>query len=154
MTAPDKTDRLITAALAATALLFLLLTGWLQWYWSSHSMDIDVYWEAGRRMLHGGADLYLDSEDPANNVGLFIYPPLFATLFAPLTVLPRWLGYALWGMLELALVALGLRSARQLVEVPGGRKAPGSRAASAFMASSRSSSWAAVAAAMTAGAKG
>ncbi|MCB9893125.1 MAG: DUF2029 domain-containing protein [Planctomycetes bacterium] len=123
MTAPDKTDRLITAALAATALLFLLLTGWLQWYWSSHSMDIDVYWEAGRRMLHGGADLYLDSEDPANNVGLFIYPPLFATLFAPLTVLPRWLGYALWGMLELALVALGLRSARQLVEVPGGRKA-------------------------------
>ena len=122
MTAPDKTDRLITAALAATGLLLLGFMGWLQWYWSGHSMDIDVYWEAGRRMLGGGANLYLDSEDPANNVGLFIYPPLFAALFAPLTVFPRWLGYAIWGMAELALIVVGLRAARRLVEVPDGRK--------------------------------
>ena len=46
MTAPEKTDRMISAALLATALLLVGFTGWLQWYWSGNSMDVDVYWEA------------------------------------------------------------------------------------------------------------
>lgn len=92
---------------------------WLQWFWAGHSMDIDVYWEAGTRMLQGGGKLYAESEDPVNRVGLFIYPPFFATLFAPLTVLPRWLGYAFWGLIQLGLIAAGLRATRGLCDVPG-----------------------------------
>lgn len=83
-------------------------------------MDIDVYWEAGARMLKGGGKLYAESEDPVNRVGLFIYPPFFATLFAPLTMLPRWLGYAAWGLIQLLLIAAGFRATRGLCGVEGG----------------------------------
>lgn len=101
----------------------MLLSGftlWLQWFWADNSMDIDVYWEAGQRMLDGGSRLYAESEDPVNRVGLFIYPPFFATLFAPLTMLPRWLGYAAWGLIELLLIAAGFRAARGLCGVSSG----------------------------------
>ena len=71
-------------------------------------------------MLNGGAKLYAESEDPENRVGLFIYPPFFACLFAPLTVLPRWLGYAAWGLVQLLLIAGGFRATRGLCGVNGG----------------------------------
>ncbi|MCZ7606584.1 MAG: DUF2029 domain-containing protein [Planctomycetota bacterium] len=119
----DRGDVFVTAALGGLAVLFVVFALWLQWFWAGTSMDIDVYWEAGQRMLHGGRNLYAESEDGTNQVGLFIYPPLFATLFAPITLLPRWAGYALWGLLELLLMAAGLRAARGLCDVPAGRQA-------------------------------
>lgn len=119
----DRGDVFVTAVLGGLAVLFVVFALWLQWFWAGTSMDIDVYWEAGQRMLHGGRNLYAESEDGTNQVGLFIYPPLFATLFAPITLLPRWAGYALWGLLELLLMAAGLRAARGLCDVPAGRQA-------------------------------
>ncbi|MBZ0136424.1 MAG: DUF2029 domain-containing protein [Planctomycetes bacterium] len=116
----DKTDRLVTATLLGGALILVGFTLWLQWFWAGSSMDIDVYWEAGTRMMGGGAELYQESQDPVNRVGLFIYPPFFATLFAPLTVLPRWLGYAVWGLTQLLLIAAGFRGTRRLCDVRGG----------------------------------
>lgn len=90
-------------AVAAASLLGLAAA--MPAWWLDHSMDVAVYWEAGGRMLAGGAGLYDEAADPANRVGLFIYPPLFAVLFAPLTVVPRELGYALWALIQLVLVA-------------------------------------------------
>jgi hypothetical protein len=120
MISEDKVDKLISVALVGLALLLVGFTIWLQWFWAGQSMDIDVYWEAGERMLHGGGDLYAGPGDGVNNVGHFIYPPFFACLFAPVTLLPRWAGYALWGIIELALIAAGFRATRGLCGVEGG----------------------------------
>lgn len=116
-------DRITTTALLGWGAVLLVFTLWLQWWWAHTSMDIGVYWEAGQRMLRGGRNLYGEPEDPANGVGIFIYPPLFAVLFAPITLLPRWLGYALWGMLELALIAAGFFYTRKLAGIEPGAKA-------------------------------
>ena len=115
-------DRITTSALLVWGGALVVFTIWLQWWWAGTSMDIDVYWEAGQRMLNGGANLYGEPEDPANAVGIFIYPPLFAALYAPITLLPRWLGYALWGMLELGFIVAGLHFTRKLCGVEPGSK--------------------------------
>lgn len=112
MAGNDDIDRAIRLALWGGFGALLVFTVWLQWFWGANSMDIDVYWEAGERMSAGGASLYAESEDPANAVGHYIYPPLFAALFAPLTWLPRGAGYALWGLAQLAMLAAGFRMAR------------------------------------------
>ncbi|MHC4840867.1 MAG: glycosyltransferase family 87 protein [Planctomycetota bacterium] len=90
-------------AVALTMLLVqaILLPSW----WLDTSLDISVFWEAGSRMLSGGADLYAKSEDPANKVGQYIYPPLFSSLFAVFTIFPRWLGYLLWALCNVAMIA-------------------------------------------------
>ena len=116
-------DRVTFSALALWGLMLVVFTLWLQGWWADNSLDIDVYWEAGQRMLHGGAKLYAEPEDPANNVGIFIYPPLFAVLFSPITLLPRWLGYALWGTIELALIAFGFRTTRRLCGITDPKQA-------------------------------
>lgn len=107
-------DELPTFALAAglSALIGLCLV--LQYWWTQTSLDISVYWEAGTRMRQGGADLYAPSVDPANHVGYYIYPPFFAALFAPLTWLPRWAGYAGWTLAQLALLWAAFEGARRL----------------------------------------
>jgi hypothetical protein len=110
-------DRFVSAALIGAGVLLVGFTIWLQWFWADNSLDIDVYWEAGERMWLGGGDLYAGPGDGVNRVGLFIYPPFFACLFAPITLLPRWAGYALWGMIELALIAAGFRATRGLCGV-------------------------------------
>jgi hypothetical protein len=120
MSSPDKSDRLVSAALIGGAVLLVGFTLWLQWFWADNSLDIDVYWEAGERMWLGGGDLYDGPGDGVNRVGLFIYPPFFACLFAPITLFPRWAGYALWGMIELALIAAGFRATRGLCGVKDG----------------------------------
>lgn len=117
MSNPDKSERYVKYTLYAGFGALVVFSIWLQWFWSSTSMDIDVYWEAGARMLHGGANLYAESEDPVNRVGDYIYPPLFAGLFAPLTVLPRSFGYALWGLAQLGMLVASLRLVRGAVGV-------------------------------------
>lgn len=95
----------------------------MQHYWQAVSLDIAVYWEAGERMRAGAADLYKEPTDPANDVGRFIYPPAFAVFFAPLTLLPRWLGYGVWGLMQLAAIGLTLRALLGLCRVPRGQRA-------------------------------
>jgi hypothetical protein len=88
-------------ALYAAAWLALLgLALWLPSFWQSTAMDVAVYWEAGSRMRVGGAEVYEPPTDPENWVGLYIYPPFFAAIFAPLTWLPRPVGYAVWAALQ------------------------------------------------------
>lgn len=107
-------DEFPTYALAGGLAVLIGLCLFLQYWWTQTSLDISVYWEAGTRMRQGGADLYAPSVDPANHVGYFIYPPFFAALFAPLTWLPRWAGYAAWTLGQLALMWAAFEAARRL----------------------------------------
>ncbi|MBK8206719.1 MAG: DUF2029 domain-containing protein [Planctomycetes bacterium] len=86
--------------------VLLGLAAYLPSFWSARSMDIAVYWEAGTRMRLGAVDLYAEPTDPENDIGLYIYPPLFAALMAPLTWLPRGFGYAAWAMLQWLIAVL------------------------------------------------
>jgi hypothetical protein len=106
-------------AIALFSLCFALcvLAVLMQRFWRDYSLDIAVYWEAGERMRQGGALLYKPPTDPANDVGRFIYPPTFATLFAPLTFLPRWMGYGVWGLVQLGAIGLSLRGLAGLCRV-------------------------------------
>ncbi|MBK9975144.1 MAG: DUF2029 domain-containing protein [Planctomycetes bacterium] len=117
MPAPGRADLCKSLLLIAGLSAIVGLCIWLQWWWAQTSLDVSVYWEAGARMRAGGQDLYAPSVDPANHVGHFIYPPLFATLYAPLTWLPRWLGYGLWTLLELGLLVATYEGARRLTGV-------------------------------------
>lgn len=109
------------------ALLVLVLVGatvYLQLVsWRQLSFDVTVYWEAGERMRAGGELLYAPHADPLNTVGDYIYPPLLAALFAPLTWLPRAAGLAIWGALQLVIVAWLLLALRRLCGVERGRRA-------------------------------
>lgn len=114
---PAKASNLAWLLPVAAAASLVGLAAVMPAWWLDTSMDVAVYWEAGGRMLAGGAGLYDDAADPANRVGLFIYPPLFAVLFAPLTVLPRELGYALWALVQLILIAANAWLALKLCAV-------------------------------------
>lgn len=118
--APRLEAKLKVALMAALAVAAAYGLG-LQFYWAEASRDISVYWEAGTRMW-SGETIYVRSDDPRNEVGYFIYPPFFAALFAPLTVLPRWLGYALWTGLQIGLIVFGLRLAARLCGVAHRRR--------------------------------
>jgi Glycosyltransferase family 87 len=104
-------------ALISLGFALCVLAVLMQRYWREVSLDIAVYWEAGERMRSGGALLYKPPTDPLNDVGRFIYPPTFAVLFAPLTLLPRWLGYAVWGLVQLGMIALSLNALAKLCRV-------------------------------------
>lgn len=114
---PPGRDIFKSAALLGALAALVVFCGWLQWWWNQQSLDVSVYWEAWGRMRLGGALLYTDAADPANRVGQFIYPPLFATIFAPLTWLPRWAGYATWTVAQLALLVAAFEGARRLAHV-------------------------------------
>ena len=111
-------------ALALVGLCFALcvLAVLMQRFWREFSLDIAVYWEAGERMGQGGELLYKTPTDPLNDVGRFICPPTFATIFAPLTLFPRWLGYAFWGLIQLGAIAYALRALAKLCRVPGAKR--------------------------------
>ncbi|CAG0931230.1 hypothetical protein PLCT1_01671 [Planctomycetaceae bacterium] len=111
-------------ALALVGLCFALcvLAVLMQRFWREFSLDIAVYWEAGERMRQGGELLYKPPTDPLNDVGRFIYPPTFAVVFAPLTFLPRWLGYSVWGLIQLGAIAYSLRALAKLCRVPDAKR--------------------------------
>jgi hypothetical protein len=48
--------------------------------------DTPSYWDSGQHVLHG-ARLY--QTDPYTTLALYTYPPIFAQLFAPVTLLPE-----------------------------------------------------------------
>ncbi|MBX3475853.1 MAG: DUF2029 domain-containing protein [Planctomycetes bacterium] len=116
MPVPGHEHRRNLALVGALAVIGCLCV-YLQWWWSHVSLDISVYWEAGTRMRLGGADLYAPSVDPANHVGYYIYPPFFSVLFAPLTWLPRWAGYATWTLAQLALMFATLEGGRRIAGI-------------------------------------
>lgn len=104
-------------ALAGLCVSLCILAVLMQRFWREFSLDIAVYWEAGERMRQGGELLYKPPTDPLNDVGRFIYPPTFAVLFAPLTFLPRWLGYGCWGLIQLGSIAYSLHALGRLCRV-------------------------------------
>ncbi|MDC1142022.1 glycosyltransferase family 87 protein [Planctomycetota bacterium] len=89
----------------------------MPFWWLDNSLDITVFWEAGARMMSGGGDLYAASKDPANSVGQYIYPPLFASIFAAFTAFPRWFGYLLWALCNVAMIAACLHLLAQTMRV-------------------------------------
>lgn len=105
------------AALLGLGFVLCALAVAMQRYWREISLDVAVYWEAGERMRQGGAMLYEPPTDKNNGVGRFIYPPTFAVVFAPLTLFPRWLGYGLWGMIQLGVIAVSLNALAKLCRV-------------------------------------
>jgi hypothetical protein len=104
-------------ALIGLSLSLCVLAVLMQRYWREMSLDIAVYWEAGARMRLGGAMLYEPPTDSNNGVGRFIYPPTFAVMFAPLTLLPRWLGYGIWGLIQLGAIGFALNALCKLCRV-------------------------------------
>lgn len=101
-------------ALAVLTIQALLLSYW----WLENSLDVSVFWETGTRMASGGSDLYRDSTDPSNDVGQYIYPPLFSSIFAIFTLFPRWLGYVLWALCNVAMIAACLQLLSKTLQIP------------------------------------
>ena len=90
--------------LSAIALL-LLAAGFVGFFgWNSARFDVVSYWDAALR-LRNAQPLY--SAVPVNTQAkAFIYPPTFAALFAPFTLLPTIWGFAFWLALQLLLLPL------------------------------------------------
>lgn len=77
--------------------------------------DFGVYLHAARAML-AGANIYATPTHPVANGGLFyIYPPLLAFLFIPLTWLPENAAIVLWTVLNILLVAWVVPAAFEIV---------------------------------------
>ncbi len=114
------------ARAALLTLLVLALVGasvWVQLFsWPRASFDITAYWEAGVRMRAGGDHIYAPPSDPLNKVGPYLYPPLFAALFAPITLLPRAVGYPVWGALVALSTVLAWRALAWCCRVPAERR--------------------------------
>lgn len=68
--------------------------------WDRLTPDFLAYWAAGERMRQGFL-IYLDPRSSVQDPMPFIYPPVFAALFAPLTWFPREsIGQYLWAALH------------------------------------------------------
>ena len=77
--------------------------------------DFGVYLHAARVMLSGG-NIYATPTHPVADGGLFyIYPPLLAFLFIPLTWLPENVAIVLWTLLNVFLIAWVVPAAFEIV---------------------------------------
>jgi len=77
--------------------------------------DFGVYLHAARVMLSGG-NIYATPTHPVASGGLFyIYPPLLAFLFIPLTWLPENAAIVLWTVLNIFLVAWVVHAALEII---------------------------------------
>ena len=96
----------VLGAAGAVFVLTIALVAFFQW--NNAVPDVTAYWQAALRLRHG-EPLYVPPP-PGPSPKAFLYPPVFAALFAPLTYLePIW-GYALWMALHFAFLA-GLAAA-------------------------------------------
>jgi alpha-1,2-mannosyltransferase len=83
------------------------------------STDFTVYWVAGREAWNGGQALYTVSDQRGLH---YIYPPFFAVLILPIALLPVAAAAAVWYVISVALLLIGLRSVIRLV-APDGKPA-------------------------------
>lgn len=80
---------------------------------ASFGLDYRAFVAAGELVVDGRADLlYQPDSDPFAELAdvAFVYPPWFAVLMVPWTVLPPGPGLALWSLLGLGAFAAGLRA--------------------------------------------
>ena len=85
---------------------FLLAASYTAFFgWNALRVDATAYWDAGMH-LSRGEPLYATAPVAALDKA-YLYPPAFAALFAPLTLLPPLWGYAAWMALEI-FFAIGL----------------------------------------------
>ncbi|HTS18883.1 MAG TPA: glycosyltransferase family 87 protein [Verrucomicrobiae bacterium] len=99
----------------AVTLVIVIALGWVSVYRAAysadHRSDFTVYTAAGRAVL-AGADLY----KAKNPRGLsYVYPPPFAILMVPFSVLPVTLGTLLWYALSVVLALWSLRMCVRMV---------------------------------------
>jgi hypothetical protein len=100
------------AALWAVGLLLVTLACLVHAGWDRSLIDAKAYWEAAAR-LRAGAPLY--GLAPSSEMErAYLYPPAFAALFAPLTLLPPAWGYALWMGLHLPLLLAAIGTLESL----------------------------------------
>lgn len=94
-------------ATVSAALLALVLTTLA--FKTYHLFDFRVFWEAGQR-LRAGERLY-PSEGAlgANTRDYFVYPPIVAFVFAPLSMIPYAVAGALYAVACLAAIVVALR---------------------------------------------
>jgi hypothetical protein len=101
--------------------LFLIVLGCMTVYRgairSVKLVDSTVYLAAGESVLHGGEDLYRVTDERGLH---YIYPPVFAIVFAPMAMLPPAVAVALWYLITIALLAAGLRAVLA-VSTPAGK---------------------------------
>ena len=90
---PSRFSNILIAAAA------LVVAIGIAWSYSRGAPDFRVFYEAGKLVLEGHADLiYRESPDR------FLYAPLFAWAMAPLALLPFAAALTLWNGLKLALI--------------------------------------------------
>lgn len=99
------------ALIAALLVLPWIISGGEPWPWKPAMLDLDVYLAAVRDLL-AGQDIYL-TRTPYWNLP-FIYPPIAAILFVPLSFLPLWGVQLTWTVLtvlaqRVILVRVGIR---------------------------------------------
>jgi hypothetical protein len=115
--APTDSNRAARALVAGGALL-LLTTAFAAFFsWNDALVDAKAYFGAAQE-LRAGRDPY--GPDPSRETDkAYLYPPAFAALFAPLTILPPLWGYALWMALHGAWLLACLDSLAALCGVAG-----------------------------------
>jgi hypothetical protein len=95
------------------AVVFLLAATFTSFFeWSHMRVDATAYWNAGVR-LRSGAPVYEQTAVPAL-AKAYLYPPAFAAVFAPITVLPPLWGWASWMALEVLCAVLLARTCAAL----------------------------------------
>ena len=111
--------------IVCAVVLFLLVLGYItvdgRAFRSIQTTDFSVYLAAGKIAWAGGSDLY--SMTDARGLH-YIYPPAFAVLISPLSLLPPRIASTIWYFITLAVLLLGLRITLDLVTPKGQRPEP------------------------------
>ncbi len=108
-------------ALVALAALVLAFTA----YSARFSLDFQIYYGAGERILAGNPDVYPHDRPPPGSLApfhVYRYPPVAALLFAPVAVLPMPVAAFLFGLLKLAALFHIVVMVLRLMGVDAGRR--------------------------------
>jgi hypothetical protein len=101
---PPKVKRLLLAVAAVAVVLCALNTVWRACYMTLERSDFPVFLAAGRAVIEG-TDLYAARSARGWH---YAYPPPFAILMVPFTLMPRPLASLTWYIASLALFAHAL----------------------------------------------
>ena len=84
----------------------------------SGSSDFDVYYYAAKSAAYGNPLYTLDRHSTNQSGGPFVYPPFFAFLMTPFTLVPIGAAAALWALINLALFIGCIRLALSMFSKP------------------------------------